>query len=248
MRPTKQVVGELSPGAYEDRTRVTLQRATIRAKDIMTTEVVRVSPSKRIQEIALLMSKKKISAVPVVDNNKIVGIVSERDLIQREELGTATTLPGQKTRGANADYAKSHGKYASDVMTRNVVTVSEETPLAEIAESMQTQQIKRVLVTRNGKIVGIVSRADIVQALARRPSAEEPMDSDDDIIRFKVMETLMNIPATTPWLTTVEVLSGVVELNGTIQDEIALKTSRVAIEQIAYVVRVNDHRSILQPY
>jgi CBS domain-containing protein len=215
----------------------------------MTVDVAWVSPSKTVQEIALLMSKKHISAVPVVDNsNKIVGIVRE-DLIRREELGTATTLPGHKTRGTNADYAKSHGMYASDVMTRKVVTVSEDTSLAEIAEIMQTRQIKRVPVTRDAKLVGIVSRSNIVQSLARRPhGAHEPMDGDDDIIRFKVIDTLMGMRGTSPWLTIVDVSNGVVELSGSVEDETTLDPSRVAIEHIAHVVEVRDHRSIPQPY
>ena len=215
----------------------------------MTRDVVWVDPSKTVQEIARLMSQKHISAVPVVDNNKIVGLVSEGDLIQREELGTATTLPGQKTRGANADYAKSHGMYASDVMTRNVITVSEDVLLAEIAEIMQTKQIKRVPVTRDGKLVGIVSRPNIVQTLATRPhGAHDPMDSDDDIIRFKVMDTLMGMPGTSPWLTIVDVSNRVVELSGEVEDETTLEPSRVAIEHITHVVEVKDRRSIPQPY
>ena len=250
MNHTNQVPAESCSSKDEGRTCVTSQRATIRAKDIMTKNVVWVNPSKTVQEIARLMSQKHISAVPVVDNNnKIVGLVSEGDLIQREELGTATTLPGQKTRGANADYGKSHGIYASDVMTRNVITVSEDTPLAEIAEIMQTKHIKRLPVTRDGKLVGIVSRSNIVQTLATRPhGAHEPMDNDDDIIRFKVMDTLMGMPGTSPWLTTVDVLNRVVELSGEVQDETTLGPSRVAIEHIPHVVEVKDHRSIPQPY
>jgi CBS domain-containing protein len=229
---------------------MTSQRATIRAKDIMTTEVVWVTPSKTVQEVAQLMTERHISAVPVIDKNKIVGLVSEGDLIQREELGTATSLPGQKTRGANANYARSHGRFASDVMTRNVITVSEDTPLADIAEIMQAKHIKRVPVTRDSKLVGIVSRSNIVQTLARRPhdTHAEPADSDDDIIRFKVIDTLMGMPGTSPWLTRVDVSNGVVALSGTIQDESTKEPSRVAIEHIAHVVAVEDHRNILQPY
>jgi CBS domain-containing protein len=215
----------------------------------MTTDVVWVSPSKTVQEIALLMSEKHISAVPVIDDNKLVGIVSEGDLIQREELGTATSLSGQKRRGANADYAKSHGMYASDVMTRRVITVSEDATLADIAEIMQTKRIKRVPVARDARLVGIVSRSNIVQTLATRArGGHEPMDSDDDIIRFKVIEKLMDMPGTSPWLTTVNVLNRIVELRGAVEDETTLEPSRVAIERIANVVEVKDHRSILQPY
>jgi CBS domain-containing protein len=250
MSPTKQVATESCDSTHDGRTCVTPQTATIRAKDIMTTDVVWVDPSKTIREIAQLISERHISAVPVVDSsNKIVGIVSEGDLIQREELGTSTTLSGQNTRGANADYAKSHGMYASDVMTRNVITVSEDTSLAEIAEIMQTERIKRVPVTRDAKLVGIVSRSNIVQTLATRPlGACEPTDSDDNIIRFKVIETLMDMPGTSPWLTTIDVLNGVVEVSGTVEDETTLEPSRVAIEHIAHVVEVKDRRSIPQPY
>jgi CBS domain-containing protein len=215
----------------------------------MTTDVVCVSPSKSVQEIATLMSKRHVSAVPVVDNNAIIGIVSEGDLIQREELGTATTLLGQRTQGANANYAKSHGLYASDVMSRNVIAVSEDAPLGEIVETMQTKQIKRLPVVRDTKLVGIVSRSDIVQALAKRPyGAHEPMDSDDDIIRFKVIEALMDIRGTSPWLSTVNVSNRIVELSGVVEDETALEPSRAAIANIAHVVEVKDHRSVVQSY
>ena len=239
MKPTSQVPGRT----------IGSQTAAIHAKDIMTTDVVWVSPSKTVQEVAQLMSENRISAVPVIDNRKLVGIVSEGDLIQREELGTATSLAGQKRRGANADYAKSHGLYASDVMTRSVTTVSEDAALADIAEIMQTERIRRVPVTRGAKLVGMVSRSDIVRSLATRPHAgHEPTDRDDDIIRFKVIEKLMDMPGTSPWLTTVSVSDGIVELRGAVEDEATLEPSRVAIERLANVVEVKDLRTILQPY
>src|SRR6185312_3697543 len=126
----------------------------------------------------------------------------------------------------------------------------EDTPLADIAEIMQTKHIKRVPVTRDAKLVGIVSRSNIVQTLARRPydTHDEPTDNDDDIIRFKVIDTLMGMPGTSPWLTIVDVLNGVVELSGSVEDETTLDPSRVAIEHIAHVVEVKDRRSIPQPY
>lgn len=226
------------------------QAAKIRAKHIMTIDVVFVPPGKSVRGIAKILSDKHISAVPVVDDDdKIIGIVSEGDLIQREELGTATTILDQGTRGANANYAKSHGKCAKEVMSRRVVTVSEEASLMEIADKMQTEHIKRVPVIQGDRLVGIVSRSNIVQTLAARPkNAGEPTKSDDDIIRFKVIETLMDLPGTSPWLTKVEISNGVVKLSGTVEDENVLEPSREAIRHIAHVVEVEDHRGILQAY
>jgi CBS-domain-containing membrane protein len=149
----------------------------------------------------------------------------------------------------NFDYDKSHGIHASDVMTRNVVKVSENTSLAEIVEILLAKNIRRVLVTRRAKLVGIVSRSDIVRVLAARPEgAGEPMCGDDDIIRFKVVETLMSVSGTSPWLTAINVSNGVVELSGTVQDEAAREPSRIAVENIPNVVEVEDKRSVLQPF
>jgi CBS domain-containing protein len=225
------------------------QHANIRAKNIMTTDVVWVAPSKSVREVAELMSARKLSAVPVVDDGNVIGIVSEGDLIQRAELGTATNIPGQISTKSNVDYSKSHGTHASDVMSRNVVTVIENATLSEIAETMQTRHIKRLPVMRNDKLVGIVSRSDIVKTLAARPEgAGEPMNSDDDIIRFRVIQTLMEMPGTSPWLTSVAVSQGVVTLDGTTQDETVKEPSRIAVEQVPHVVEVRDGRGVLQPY
>ncbi len=228
--------------------------AKIWAKDVLATDfvdapVIYVGPEKTIREIALLLTNKKISAVPVVDDGEIVGIVSEGDLIQRHELGRETSVAGQEPSKVNVDHAKSHGMHACDVMTRNVVTVTEDTSLLEIVETLLTKNIRRVLVTREAELIGVISRSDIVRVLAGRPEgAGEPMSNDDDIIRFKVIEVIMSIPGISPRLTTVSVSNGVVELSGGVQVEAAHEPSRIAVENIPNVVEVKDHRSILQPY
>jgi CBS domain-containing protein len=228
--------------------------ARIRARDVLSTSfveapVIFVAPEKSVRDIALLLAAKKISAVPVVEDGKIVGIVSEGDLIRRYELGVETNVAGQSTSEVNSDHAKSRGKHARDIMTRTVVTVSEDTSLAEIVETLLSKNIRRVLVMRDTELVGVVSRSDIVRVLAARPEdAREPMSGDDDIIRFKVIETLMSIPGTSPWLSAISVSNGVVELTGTVQDENAWEPSRIAIENIPNVVKVNDRRAILQPF
>jgi CBS domain-containing protein len=114
---------------------------------------------------------------------------------------------------------------------------------------MEAKHIKRVPVMRAERLIGIVSRADIVRALVARPEESHgPLTCDDDIVRFNVIETLLNFPGASGWLTTVNVSSGVVQLAGTVQDENTRVPSRLAIEKIPCVVAVDDHRSILQPY
>ncbi len=242
--------GYLDRGSEEDVSKPT----KIRVKDVLATDFVKapviyVGPNQTVREIALLLTNKKISAVPVVDKGEIVGIVSEGDLIQRHELGIEASVAGQGPPNVNIDYAKSHGTLACDVMSRDVVTVSEDTSLAEIVGTLLAKNIRRVLVTREAKLIGVVSRSDIVRVLAARPEgAGEPRSSDDDIIRFKVIEVIMSIPGTTPWLAAISVSNGIVELSGTVWDQAALRPSRAAVENIPNVVEVKDNRSVLQPY
>lgn len=222
------------------------ERATICAKSIMTSDIVTVSLDTAIREIARLLIENHFTAVPVVDGGAVVGIVTEGDLLRREELGTDALNTSAQT---DANYVKSHGRCARDVMTPNVVTVTEQASLAEIAELMEARHIKRVPVMREGKMVGIVSRSDIVRALVARPEESHgPLSCDDDIIRHRVIETLMNFPGASAWLTTVNVANGVVELSGTVEDEAAREPSRLVVEKISCIVTVNDHRCILQPY
>jgi len=228
----------------------------MQAKDIMTTQVVTVSPETTVREVALLLADKGIGMVPVVDHGDVVGIVSEGDLIHRQELGTdeyrkrSSWIRIFEDREAAAAFAtKAHGMRARDVMTRNVIRVSEHASLAEIADTLESNSVKRLLVLREKKLVGIVSRADIVRALAARPEgAQAPASSDDDEIRIKVTETLENIPGTSPWLTTIIVSNGIVDLYGTVEDEAKRDPSRIAVEKIPYIVKVRDHRTVLQPY
>lgn len=226
--------------------------STIRAKDIMTTDVVTVRPETTVHDIALLLADRHLSAVPVVNGDSLLGIVSEGDLMRRQELGTETdracpAAPADEV--AVRDCARSFGMLARDAMTRDVATVGEDAPLAEIAKTLDARRIGRVLVTRRGRLVGIVSHADIVRALAvRREGSHGPACGDDDMIRYKVIETLFGVPGASAWSTTVRVSNGVVELVGSVEDEAARETSRLAVEGIAFVVEVRDRRAVLQPY
>ena len=228
----------------------------MKAKNIMTTKVFTVSPDATVREMASMMAKNGISAVPVLDQHEVVGIVTEGDLLHRQELGTEryrTRMSWvrflEDDKALAAIDAKEHGMRARDIMTRNVISISEDAPITEIADTLERNNIKRLLVLNGKKLVGIVSRANIVRAIAARPEgAYKPTSRDDDEIRFKVIETLERIKGTSPWLTTVVVANGIVSLYGTVEDEMVRDPSRLAIGKIPYVVAVRDHRNVLQPY
>ncbi|MBM3560073.1 MAG: CBS domain-containing protein [Alphaproteobacteria bacterium] len=225
--------------------------AAIRAKDIMTTDLVTIGPDTAVRGIAKLLGERRISAVPVLDRGRLVGIVSDGDLVHRQELGTAIEPPprGDPDAAVALAYARSHGMRAGDVMTHAVITVVEDAPLAEVARALEASGIRCVPVTRAGKLVGIVSRADIVRALAARPTGSwGPAGSDDDVIRYQVIEILVGMRGTSSWLTTVTVEHGVVRLAGSIEDEAAPAPSHAAIEGLPYVVAVEDCRAVMQPY
>jgi CBS domain-containing protein len=173
----------------------------MRAMDVMTTNVITAALDTSVQDLAALLSKHGISGVPIVNAaNELVGIVSEGDLLHRVETDTERRTerrparwfdPRASNRGLARDYVKSHGRAARDVMTRNVITVSETTDLGEIADLLETSRIKRVPVVRDGKLVGIVSRADLVRALATAKSAPATnADTDDFTLGHKLLAEL----------------------------------------------------------
>src|SRR5437016_10449224 len=143
----------------------------MRAADVMTTDVVAVGPDARVVEVAETLLASRISAVPVIgEGGELVGIVSEGDLMRRSETGTERrrawwleALVGRTTL-AN-DYVQANAQKVADIMTRNVVTATPDTPLGEIAALLERHHIKRVPIVRDGKILGIVSRANLIQAL-----------------------------------------------------------------------------------
>jgi len=224
-------------------------RIAMRAADIMTSSVVSVDSEMSIANVAKLLAEKRISAVPVVDaESHVVGIISEGDLLHRAEIGTERRgswwleLLGSNRELANA-YVKSHAKTVRDVMTKQVVTASEFTSLADIAGLLEAHRIKRVPVTRNNKLVGIVSRANLVQALASAGQSAAPGVVDDRAIRDRLMTELSQ----QKWADTspgnIVVRDGVVHLWGYALSESERQALRVAAENVAGVKSIQDHTS-----
>jgi CBS-domain-containing membrane protein len=214
------------------------------AADVMTTDVVTVDPDKPVRDIAELLYTRRISGVPVVDSDgSVIGIVSEGDLIGHAAIvgehhrSWWLSLFADESVTAR-DYAKAHGRTARDVMTTNVITVEETKTLREIVETLHRHRINRVPVVRDGKLVGIVTRGDLLKALAT-PEREPPKSVDDRAIHEQLMRELRS----QPWahVLDVRVEDGVVHLYGTFQSDDERRALRIAAENVPGVKRVEDH-------
>jgi len=222
----------------------------MKASDIMTSPVITAGPRTPVSEIAALLFRNHISAVPIVDDGKLVGMVSEADLLLRHEIGTdraerATSwwLRLFAENRTAADYVKSHARQASDVMTRDVVSVAPDTPVAEIAGLLATRGIKRVPVLQGGALVGIVSRANLVQALAgTHPPDGRLTQPADQAIRGRLQAELARQPWWHDAASNVMVTDGVVHYFGTVRSDDEQDAARVAAENIPGVRGVEDHR------
>src|SRR5271169_3398294 len=235
----------------------------MRAMDVMTTGVITVHPDTSVQEVAKLLSEKGISGVPVVDAAaRLVGIVSEGDLLHRVETGTerpSERLPGRRRswwldtiasdQELARDYVKSHGRAAKEVMTRDVIWVTDTTELADVAMLLETKRIKRVPVLRDGKLVGIVSRANLVRALAITINeAADGAEADDRSIRNKLLAELKAQKWAEVSPANVTVKDGVVHLWSSYLSEQEKRALLVAAENIPGVRRVEDHMRPVAAY
>ncbi|WP_128923872.1 CBS domain-containing protein [Bradyrhizobium guangxiense] len=219
----------------------------MQAQDVMIAPVVTVGADATVRHVAKILLERHISAVPVVDaDNNILGIVTEGDLLHRSESGTERQyawwlrLLAGDAQMAN-DYVKSHAVKVKDIMTREVVTASPETPLSDIAMLLENRQIKTVpIVNRQGQLVGIVSRANLLQAVASaRPKLE--ISLPDATIRKKFLDEIKNQPWAHTFNLNATVKDGVIDLWG-FAPSVAERTAiRVAAEAIPGVVLVNDH-------
>lgn len=221
----------------------------MRADDIMSVDVVTVAPDTDISEIARTLIEYNVSAVPVVDSDgNVIGVVSEGDLMRREESGTErhpswwlTFLADSDERAR--DYVKSHGHVAKDVMTRKVITVTEDTQIEDIAEILEKNRIKRVPVVRDHKLVGIVSRANLLHGLIARRT-RKAADGDDRAIRKTILAALGETGVRTE-LIDVVVNKGVVSLWGAVESDAQADAIRVAAESADGVQRIDNQVTVM---
>lgn len=218
----------------------------MKARDVMVSPVITVKPSATVQEVAKILLEKRISAVPVVDEHgKIVGIVSESDLMHRAEIGTeirhAWWLRGFiGDDSLAAEYVKAHARKVADVMTREVISAIPDSPLHEIAVLMEKNAIKRVPIVKDGCLVGLVSRANLVQAVASgRKILDIPVS--ETVIRDKIMAALEAEVWAHTGLLNITVNNGVVDIWGIAGSEAERKAIRVVAETTPGVLIVNDN-------
>jgi CBS domain-containing protein len=219
----------------------------MKASDVMVTDVITVKPTNNVQDVAKILFIDRISAVPVVDDGgKLVGIVSEGDLLRRSEIDTGHErswwLKMLISRESLAsEFLKENSRKVADVMTREIITAHPDTPVAEIATLLERHRIKRVTIVQNSKVVGIVSRANLIQALAtfHKESLERPIA--DTELREKVLSRLKSEPWVRPSLVNVTVTDGTVDLWGIVDTSLEKKALRVAVEVTPGVKAVNDN-------
>lgn len=214
------------------------------ARDLMTPDVVTVPPETPVMAMARLLADRGISAVPVVDaEGKVLGIVTEADLIRRlagEEdkpsswFGSLFSDPASQAER----YARTHGVTAKDLMTEKVVSVAPDTTAAHVAQMMEKQNIRRVIVLENDKLKGIVSRADLLRALVA--PVHEDAELSDERIRRAVMAAMKNEPWTDTFYTMVEVKDGIVTFHGFRRSDAVQKALRVLAENVPGVKGVQD--------
>jgi len=217
------------------------------AADVMVSNVIAVSPETRVAEVAEILLHNRISAVPVVDAaGQIVGIVSEGDLMHRAEAGTEIHRSWwlralTSNEAMAADFVRSHTQKVTDVMTRRVVTASPDTPLYEIANLLERNRIKRVPIVKDGKLVGIVSRANLLQALASLKPAASGKAPEDSAIRQRILAEVEKQPWTHPSLINVIVQDGDVALWGVVSSKSEKDAIRVMAETAPGARTVSDH-------
>ena len=220
----------------------------LKASDVMSPGAIFATEDMPVRAVVQLMLKNHISGLPVVDSKRnLTGIVTEGDLLRRVELGTGRRRswwmslfnPAQTAK----DYIVSHGRRAAEVMTRKVYTVESNTPLNEIVALMEQHKIKRVPVMEHGRVVAVVSRADLLKIMARLPAGDVAQSVPDGVIESDILEELRK----QPWWTShsrVVVANGIATLQGVVFDNDERQAMRVAAANTAGVKEVRDETII----
>ena len=224
----------------------------MRATDVMSTPVVAAGPQITVKNVARMMINHRVSGIPIIEEDgQLIGIITEGDLLRRVETGTERQrsrwsewfLPNSR---AAADYVKSHARRVADIMTRDLVTVDEFAALGEIADLMEQHRIKRVPVVHGGKLVGIVSRADLLRTLTSGAASVSDEDGDRSIRNRLLTELRQHKWAALLNEADIVVSDGVVHLWGVVGSKEERQALRIVAENTPGVRDLDDH-TILGP-
>ena len=225
----------------------------MKALDVMTRTVISVEPDATVLKAARVMLQQHISGLPVIDKvGRLVGVLSEGDFLRRRETQTERRRsrwleflmrPGTIA----AEYAHAHGQKVSEVMTRNVYTVDEDTSLEDVVDLMERRRIKRVPVLRGNKVVGIVTRSNLMYAMVSLARTAPKIGKDDLAVREQLTDAMQKEKWAPAAMTNIVVRDGIVELWGTVFDERQREALKVAAENIPGVKAVKDHIVWVEP-
>lgn len=219
----------------------------MKTSDIMTRSVVSVTPETSIADAARLMLLRHLSGLPVVGTEgTVVGILTESDLLRRAETGTATHHPRWLEfllgPGRLADeFTHTHARKVGEVMTTDVASATSETDLADLVQLMNKRRVKRLPIIDNGRLVGIVTRANLVRALVKALIKESAGGVSDDEIRKAILRSIDAERWAPRFAIDVVVKDGIVDLSGEITDERQRTALQVLIENVPGVKVIRDH-------
>jgi len=224
----------------------------MKTSDVMTRNVLTVGRETSVANAIRVMLDHNVSGLPVLDNGKVVGIVTEGDLLRRSETGTERHRPRwlEILMGPGrmaGEYVRTHGRRVEEIMTTDVISVAGDTPVDEVVGLMERRRIKRVPVIEGDVLVGVVSRLDLLRAVLRAIEAQYSEDRSDDDIREQILAEL----AKAAWVPrdglSISVKDGVVDLDGVILEEKEREALRVVAENVAGVRAVEDHLVWVEP-
>ncbi|MBV9685827.1 MAG: CBS domain-containing protein, partial [Alphaproteobacteria bacterium] len=205
----------------------------MKAADVMTRSVLTVGPETSVAQAIRMMLDNNISGLPVLAaNRKVVGILTEGDLLRRGETGTERHRPRwleilMGPGRAAGEYVRTHGRKVEDIMSTDVVSVSADTPLEEVVGLMERRRIKRVPVVDGEALLGIVSRADLLRALALALEQQLGEAGSDEQILAQIRTELAKVAWVPRDGLSITVKDGIVDLNGVILEENERKALRV---------------------
>lgn len=219
----------------------------MQASDIMTRDVITVAPDDSVRDAVLMLLKNRISAMPVLDDQgRLVGVISEGDLLRRVEIGTDERRPWWRelftgNERLARDYIRAHGRKVSDIMTSPAIYATPATELTEIASLMERNGVKRLPIMKDGRLVGLVSRADLLRAFAERSGIAETQTVADEQIRTRLNAELRSLRWLSPGKFNVAVDHGVVDLWAAVDSEAERQALVVAAETVPGVTGINSH-------
>ena len=225
----------------------------MKAADVMTRTVASIVANASVVEALNLMLQNHVSGLPVVDaDGNLVGMVTEGDFLRRAELDTERHHPrwlafllGESHLAR--EYVDAHARKVEEIMTREVSTVAEDTPLTKVVELMEENHYRRVPVVKDGRPVGVVSRADLIRAILKAAAKSMSANLSDAAIRQLIAAEIERQPWSPRSTVDYSVTNGVVELKGLVFTEEGRQAMRVMVENLPGVKRVDDHLALIEP-